>query len=90
MYIHACISKVYRNAISGVRQGSVRGPLFFILYTHMWLGLESMLVSSADDINLVDCILSPNMKFNVTESFHRELSKIRHYAIYGARLLIDL
>ena len=39
----------WSNVISGVPEGSVLGPLPFILYTHMWFGLENLHASYADD-----------------------------------------
>ena len=33
----------------------------------MWYGLENMLVLYADDVTLLARILSPNMRFDVTD-----------------------
>ena len=77
----------YRGVVSGVLQGGVLGLLLFILYTHMWFGLENMLVSYAADATLLARIPSPNMRSDVTESLNRGLSKISTWCnLWGMRL----
>ena len=66
---------------------SVLGPLLFIIYTHdLWFGLENILVSYADDANLLARFPSPNMRSDVTESLNRDLSMISTWCnLWGMR-----
>ena len=80
-----CQFNDYRNAISGV-QGSVLGPLLFILYTHDVVWVRKY----ADDATLLARIPSPNMRSDVTESLNRDLSKISTWCkLWGMRLNLN-
>ena len=74
--------------VSGVPQGSVLGPLLFILYTaDMWMNLENKLISYADDTTLYSLINSPNDRVMVADSLNRDLHKIYIWCqIWGMKL----
>lgn len=74
--------------VSGVPQGSVLGPLFFIIFTSdLGISLENELISYADDTTLFSSIQSPSNREEVAASLNRDLAKINSWCqLWGMRL----
>lgn len=74
--------------VSGVPQGSVLGPLLYILFTaDLGSELENKINSYADDTTLYSSIPSPECRIEVAESLNRDLAKITSWCeLWGMKL----
>ena len=64
--------------LSGVPQGSVSGPLLFVLYTYeLFSILENKLIGYADDSTLIAIVPFRGVRVTVAESLSRRLVKVR-------------
>ena len=82
-----CRSKLV-NVVSGVLQGSVLGPLLFLLYTSEFFSiLENKLIGYADDSNLMAVVPSSDARVTVAESLNRDLVRVNAWCdLWGIKL----
>ena len=85
--VDGCRSKL-ANVVSGVQQGSVLGPLLFLLYTSEPFSiLENKLIGYADDSTLIAVVPSPGFRVAVAESLSRDLVKVIEWCdLWGIKL----
>ena len=70
--VDGCRSRLV-TVVSGVPQGSVLGPLLFLLYTSI---LEKNLIGYANDSTLMAVVPFPGVRVAVAESLNRGLRRV--------------
>ena len=76
-----CGSKLF-NVVSGLLQGSVLGPLLFLLCTSELFSVsENKLIGYADDSTLMAVVSSPGVR--VAVALIRDLGRVSEWEIFG-------
>ena len=74
--VDGCWSKLV-NAVSGVPQSSVLGPLLFLQHTsELFSILENKLIGYADDYALIAVVSSPGVRVAVADSLSLNIVKV--------------
>ena len=77
--------------LQNLPQGSVLGPLLFLLYTsELFSILENKLIGYADDSTLMAVVPSPSVRVAVAESLIRDLGRVSEWCdLWGMKLNVS-